>query len=71
MNRVLSISLVALPLLLVYMQANAKTSTQQGYETATVVSVDKYETPSNYVGGNADRRPLQAQDNSVRHREFD
>jgi hypothetical protein len=62
MNRVLSISLVALPLLLVYMQADAKTNTQQGYETATVVSVDKYEVPSNDAGGTPTDAPLQSQD---------
>lgn len=32
----------------------------QDYQTATVVSVEKHETPSNYVGDNPSDRPLQA-----------
>jgi hypothetical protein len=64
MKRVLSVSLVALPLLLVYIQADAKTGRQQGYEPATVVSVDKHETPSNNAGGTPTDAPLQTDDYS-------
>jgi hypothetical protein len=61
MNRIFSISLLAVSILFVYMQANAK---QTGYEAATVVSVDKHVTPSNYVGGSPSDAPLQAEDYS-------
>jgi hypothetical protein len=61
MKRILSISLLVVPLLFVYMQANAK---QSGYETATVVSVDKHVPSSNYVGGSPSDAPLQADDYS-------
>jgi hypothetical protein len=33
--------------------------TKQGYQLATVVKVEKYEVPSNYVGGSATDAPLQ------------
>jgi hypothetical protein len=61
MKRILSISLLAVSVLFVYLQANAK---QTGYEPATVVSVDKHVTPSNYVGGSPSDAPLQAEDYS-------
>jgi len=64
MKRILSISVVMASLMLIYVQANAKASKQTGFETATVVSVDKHETPSNYVGGSPSDAPLMAQDNS-------
>jgi hypothetical protein len=45
--------------LLAYLHAKTPSDVEQGYQTATVVSVDKYETPSNYVGDNPVDHPLQ------------
>jgi hypothetical protein len=47
-------------ILLVYMHAKTKPDVEQGYQTATVVSVHKYETQSNYVGDNPADAPLQS-----------
>jgi len=50
---------------LLYLQADAKsTNTTTGYQTAKVVSVEKYQAPSNYVGDNATDAPLQSDDYS-------
>ena len=46
--------------LLAYLDAKTKPDVEPGYQTATVVSVAKYETPSNYVGDNPADAPLQA-----------
>ena len=46
--------------LLACLNAKTKPDVEQGYQTATVVSVDKYETHSNYVGDNPADAPLQA-----------
>ena len=46
--------------LLVCLHAKTTADAEQGYQTATVVSVEKYEVPSNYVGDNPVDRPLQA-----------
>ena len=61
MKRLLSVALLAFPLMFVYSHANAKATKGTGYETATVVSVEKYQTPSNYVGGSPSDAPLQAE----------
>jgi hypothetical protein len=45
---------------LVCLNAKTKRDVDQGYQTATVVSVEKYETPSNYVGDNPVDAPLQS-----------
>jgi len=50
--------------LLLYLQADAKTAPKSGYQSATVVSVEKYETPTNYVGDNASDAPLHSDDYS-------
>ena len=62
MKRILSTSAVLVALLVIYIQANAKASKPTGFEAATVVSVDKHVTPSNYVGGSPSDAPLQAED---------
>jgi hypothetical protein len=46
--------------LLVCLNAKTTRDVEQGYQTATVVSVEKYETPSNYVGDNPADAPLQS-----------
>lgn len=61
MKRFLSIALLVVPVLFIYMQANAK---QSGYETGTVVSVDKHVSVSTNAGGSPSDAPLEAQDNS-------
>ncbi len=64
MKRTLAILGLALGVLLIYLTADAKTSPDGGYETATVVSVQKYQAPSNYLGDNPSDAPLQARDYS-------
>jgi hypothetical protein len=59
MNKSLMLLALVFGVLLVYMQAKSKPDAEQGYQTATVVSVDKYEAPSNYVGDNPVDAPLQ------------
>jgi hypothetical protein len=44
--------------------AKRNTNTNEGYQTATVVSVDKHVEPSNYVGDSPSDAPLQAEDYS-------
>jgi hypothetical protein len=46
--------------LLIYLHATTSENVEQGYHAATVVSVEKHEMPSNYVGDNPTDRPLQA-----------
>jgi len=46
--------------LLIYLHANTSGDVEQGYQTATVVSVEKHGIPSNYIGDNPADRPLQA-----------
>jgi len=60
MKRIVCLVAVLLPLMFAYPHANAKTK-QNGYETATVVSVDKYVSTSNYAGGSPIDAPLQAE----------
>jgi hypothetical protein len=45
---------------LVGLHAKASRDVEQGYQTATVVSVEKYQTRSNYAGDNPTDAPLQA-----------
>jgi hypothetical protein len=54
----LSLCLVA-STLIVTLPADAR-KTETGYQTATVVSVDKYNAPSNYIGSPSDA-PLQTE----------
>jgi len=46
--------------LLIFMHAQTSGDREQGYQTATVISVTKHEASSNYVGGNPADAPLQA-----------
>jgi hypothetical protein len=41
--------------------ASMHATTKQGYQSATVVSVETHETPSNYAGSNPSDAPLQAE----------
>ena len=50
--------------LFVSLHARAKQTAKDGYRTATVVSVGKHQTTSNYVGDNAADAPIQADDYS-------
>ena len=50
--------------LLVYSRADTKKDSQDRYQTATVVSVDKHVSESNYVGGSSSDAPSQAEDYS-------
>ncbi len=61
MKRVLVLSSLALPVLLIspYARAKQRTVTEDGYQTATVVSVQKHYSASNYVGDNPSDAPLQ------------
>ena len=64
MKKSLILSCIALGGLLICLHAYAKPNVKQGYQTATVVSVEKHETPSNYFGDNPTDAPLQADDYS-------
>lgn len=64
MKKSLILSCIALGGLLICLHAYAKPNVKQGHQTATVVSVEKHETPSNYVGDNPTDAPLQADDYS-------
>jgi hypothetical protein len=55
----MSLALVS-SVLLVCLQAKTTAEAEQGYQAATVVSVEKYSAPSNYVGDNPADAPLQA-----------
>lgn len=59
MKRTLALIAVLLPLVLVYVHANAKT-TQAGYEPATVVSVDKRASYATSIDSPTDA-PLQSE----------
>jgi len=41
--------------------ASAHAATKQEYQSATVVSVESHETPSNYAGSNPSDAPLQSE----------
>jgi len=62
MRKVLSLSFLMLTVLLVYLHATTKQDHNSGYQTATVISVDKHASQSNYVGGSPSDAPLQADD---------
>ncbi len=64
MKKNLILSGIVLGTLLICLHAYAKPNVKQGYQTATVVSVEKHETPTNYVGDNPTDAPLQADDYS-------
>jgi hypothetical protein len=53
--------LVLLVLLSGGLLTSAHAKTKQEFQSATVVSVDTHETPSNYVGDNPTDAPLQAE----------
>jgi hypothetical protein len=65
-RKALVLSGVACLVLLMSLHARARQSaaTQDGYQTATVVSVKKDISPSNYLGDNPSDAPLQARDYS-------
>jgi hypothetical protein len=63
MKKTLIVSVLMLSALLVYLHADTKKNSRIGYQTATVVSVDKHAAESNYVGSPSDA-PLQAEDYS-------
>jgi len=60
MNKVLMLLALVSGVLLLYVHAKTSGDVEQGYQTATVVSVEKHETSSNYIGGNPADSPLQA-----------
>ena len=64
MKKTLIVSALMLSALLVYLHADTKKDSRIGYQTATVVSVDKHVSESNYVGGSPSDAPLQAEDYS-------
>jgi hypothetical protein len=66
MGKALILSAVACTILAISLHARAKqtTATDDGYQTATVVSVTKHASASNYVGNNPSDAPLQALDYS-------
>src|SRR5277367_1440379 len=59
MKKSLMLLALVFGVLLAYLSAKTAPNVEQGYQTATVVSVDKYESPSNYVGDNPADAPLQ------------
>jgi len=64
MKKTLMMLALMLSALLVYLHADTKRNSTTGYQTATVVSVDKHVSESNYVGGSPSDAPLQAEDYS-------
>jgi len=60
MKRGLTFAGILLLSCLIYARTNTK-ATQSGFEMATVVSVHRYVSPSNYVGDNPSDAPLQAE----------
>jgi hypothetical protein len=64
MKKTLMVSVLMLSALLVYLHADTKKNSRTGYQTATVVSVDKHISQSNYVGGSPTDAPLMAEDYS-------
>jgi hypothetical protein len=58
MKRILSLSVLSSALLVVFLHAQSKH--MKGYKPATIVSVEEYVAPSNYVGGSPSHAPLQA-----------
>ena len=64
MKKTLLLSGLMLSALLVYLHADTKKDSRVGYQTATVVSVDKHISQSNYAGDSPTDAPLQAEDYS-------
>ena len=64
MKKILIMSGLMLSALLVYLHADTKRESQDQYQTATVVSVDKHVPESNYAAGSPSDAPLQAEDYS-------
>jgi hypothetical protein len=64
MKKTLMVSFLMLGGLLVYLHADVKKDFRTGYQTATVVSVDKHISQSNYVGASPTDAPLVAEDYS-------
>lgn len=64
MKNTLMVSGLILSAWLVYLHADAKIASKDQYQTATVVSVDKRVSQSNYVGSTASDAPLRADDYS-------
>jgi hypothetical protein len=60
MKKILIVSGLILSALLVYLHADTTRESNDQYQTATVVSVDKHVSKSNYVGGSPSDAPLQA-----------
>jgi len=60
MRKSLMLLALVFGVLLVCLNAKTTRDIDQGYQTATVVSVEKYETPSNYAGDNPADAPLQS-----------
>ena len=48
--------------LLIGLSAESKAVVEQGYQAATVISVEKYQPVSNYLGDNPADAPLQARE---------
>ncbi|HZQ66899.1 MAG TPA: hypothetical protein VFA68_00155 [Terriglobales bacterium] len=63
MKKMLMVSGLILSALLVYLHAAPKREPKNQYQTATVVSVDKHISDSNYLGSPSDA-PLQTEDYS-------
>ena len=61
MKKTLMVSGLVVSVLLVYLHADTKRESKDHYQTATVVSVDKHISESNYEGGSPSDAPLQAQ----------
>ena len=64
MKKTLILSALVLSALLVYLHADTKKNSRIGYQIATVVSVDKHVSESNYAGGSPSDAPLQPEDYS-------
>jgi len=64
MKTTFMMSAAILSILLVYLHADTKRVSKDQYQAATVVSVDRHVTESNYVGSNPSDAPVQADDYS-------
>jgi hypothetical protein len=60
MEEIVKKNLILLVLVSGALMTCAHAEAKQNYQSATVVSVEKHESPSNYVGGNPSDAPLQA-----------
>jgi hypothetical protein len=64
MSKDLMLSSLVCGVLLISLHSGAKQTTKEGYQTATVVSVEKHVSISNYVGDDPIDAPLQPGDYS-------